>query len=144
MVIVFYFDQSSIDTKSHTVYGLFAYPAMSNFSGTKYPLEWINRIHESKFEIKGISTGSSLVKWFTLLDAAAFVATNELDLSVNPADFVTLSFYKIFGYPTGLGALLVRNEVGPILHTVYFGGGTVDAYASDNLFHVPRRNLHER
>jgi selenocysteine lyase/cysteine desulfurase len=36
-----------------------------------------------------------------------------------------LSFYKIFGYPTGLGALLVRKEALPHLRKSYFGGGTV-------------------
>ena len=37
-----------------------------------------------------------------------------------------LSYYKVFGYPTGLGALLVRKSA---LHLLagrrYFGGGTV-------------------
>ena len=47
-------------------------------------------------------------QWKVLLDAAAFVPTQPLDLRQYPADFVTISFYKIFGYPTGLGALLVR------------------------------------
>ena len=49
-------------------------------------------------------------QWKVLLDAAAFVPTRPLDLTAFPADFVTVSFYKIMGYPTGLGALLVRNS----------------------------------
>ncbi len=44
-----------------------------------------------------------------LLDAASHVSTSALDLQASPADFVCLSFYKMFGFPTGLGALLVRN-----------------------------------
>jgi molybdenum cofactor sulfurtransferase len=48
-------------------------------------------------------------KWKILLDAAAFVPTQPLDLSVFPADFVTISFYKMLGFPTGLGALIVRS-----------------------------------
>lgn len=48
-------------------------------------------------------------KWKVLLDAAAFVPTQPLDLSVYPADFVSISFYKMLGFPTGLGALLVRT-----------------------------------
>uniref|UniRef100_A0A915DVM6 Uncharacterized protein n=1 Tax=Ditylenchus dipsaci TaxID=166011 RepID=A0A915DVM6_9BILA len=41
----------------------------------------------------------------------------------------------MFGYPTGLSALLVRREHGAhLLHkTTYFGGGTVD-FASDTNF----------
>ena len=47
------------------------------------------------------------------------------NLSEFPADFVVLSFYKIFGFPTGLGALLVRKSSAPILHKIYYGGGSV-------------------
>ena len=38
-----------------------------------------------------------------------------------------LSYYKIFGYPTGLGALLVHKRALPLLlkKKRYFGGGTV-------------------
>jgi molybdenum cofactor sulfurtransferase len=48
-----------------------------------------------------------------LLDAAAFVPTSRLDLRTVSPDFVVLSFYKMFGYPTGVGCLLVRNETLP-------------------------------
>ena len=48
--------------------------------------------------------------WKVMLDAAAFVPSNPLDLTEFPADFVSISFYKMFGYPTGLGALLIRTE----------------------------------
>ena len=42
-----------------------------------------------------------------------------------------MSFYKIFGYPSGLGALLVRKDVLPLLRKTYFGGGAVAASAAD-------------
>ena len=45
-----------------------------------------------------------------LLDCAAFAPTNRLDLAVWKPDFVALSFYKMFGYPTGVGCLLARRE----------------------------------
>lgn len=41
--------------------------------------------------------------WYVVLDAAGFAATCPLDLSQWKPDFVPVSFYKIFGYPTGLG-----------------------------------------
>ena len=47
--------------------------------------------------------------WDVLLDAAAFVPTNRLDLEAVQPDFVDVSFYKMFGYPTGVGCLLVRD-----------------------------------
>ncbi|HEY3311233.1 MAG TPA: aminotransferase class V-fold PLP-dependent enzyme [Anaerolineales bacterium] len=90
---------------------LFAYPAQSNFSSVKHPLEWIARA-----KAKG---------WDVLLDAAAFAPTNPLDLSRWKPDFVPLSFYKIFGYPTGLGALLVRRQVLRKLQRPWFAGGTI-------------------
>ncbi|KAF1899021.1 hypothetical protein Lal_00019142 [Lupinus albus] len=48
-------------------------------------------------------------QWMVLIDAAKGCATMPPDLSKYPADFITISFYKLFGYPTGLGALIVRN-----------------------------------
>jgi molybdenum cofactor sulfurtransferase len=90
---------------------LFAYPAQSNFSSVQHPLEWIERAHA-----KG---------WDVLLDAAAFAPTNQLDLSKYKPDFVPLSFYKIFGYPTGLGILLARREALNKLRRPWFAGGTI-------------------
>ena len=90
---------------------LFAYPAQSNFSGIQHPLEWIDRAHA-----KG---------WDVLLDAAAFVPTNRLDLSRWRPDYVALSFYKMFGYPTGVGALIARWEALSKLHRPWFAGGTI-------------------
>ncbi len=90
---------------------LFSFPAQSNFSGIQHPLEWIA-------EAKSMG-------WDVLLDAAAFVPTNKLDLSRITPDFVVLSFYKIFGYPTGLGALIARREALGKLQRPWFAGGTI-------------------
>jgi len=90
---------------------LFAYPAQSNFSGVQHSLEWIERAQASG--------------WDVLLDAAAFAPSNRLDLSRWHPDFVTLSFYKIFGYPTGAGCLLGRRAALDGLHRPWFAGGTI-------------------
>ncbi|TXG71248.1 hypothetical protein EZV62_006183 [Acer yangbiense] len=48
--------------------------------------------------------------WMVLINAAKGFATQPPDLSKYPADFVVVSFYKmfaLFGYPTGLGALII-------------------------------------
>lgn len=90
---------------------LFAYPAQSNFSSVQHPLDWVERAH-------GLG-------WDVLLDAAAFAPTNELDLSRVRPDFVPLSFYKMFGYPTGIGALLARRSALAKLHRPWFAGGTI-------------------
>ena len=60
-----------------------------------------------------------------LLDAAAFVPTNRLDLARWHPDFVALSFYKMFGYPTGVGALIGRRAALAKLHRPWFAGGTI-------------------
>ncbi|XP_057887926.1 molybdenum cofactor sulfurase [Melospiza georgiana] len=118
---------------------LFSYPAQSNFSGTKYPLSWIQDIKSGRlYPIKLPG------KWFVLLDAASYVSTSPLDLGVHQADFIPISFYKIFGFPTGLGALLVNNRIAPLLRKTYFGGGTAAAYLAGEDFYFPRKSIAER
>src|SRR5829696_7448387 len=90
---------------------LFAYPAQSNFSGVKHPLEWIATAQE-----RG---------WDVIVDSAAFVPTSRLDLSAWRPDFVPISFYKMFGYPTGIGALIARRSALGRLKRPWFSGGTV-------------------
>lgn len=90
---------------------LFAYPAQSNFSGVQHSLEWIDLAR---------SFG-----WDVLVDCAAFVPTNRLDLSRVRPDFVSLSFYKIFGYPTGVGCLIARKVALAKLQRPWFAGGTI-------------------
>jgi molybdenum cofactor sulfurtransferase len=90
---------------------LFAYPAQSNFSGVKHPLDWVARAQDRGWEV--------------VVDCAAFVPTSRLDLSLVTPDFVPISFYKLFGYPTGLGALIARREALARLERPWFSGGTV-------------------
>lgn len=123
------------------LYHLFAYTAQSNFSGCKYPLLWSTQLPNNDVTIKGISAPGT---WLVLLDAASFAATNYLDLQSYPAHFVTLSFYKLFGYPTGLGALLIRQDIADCLEKPYFGGGTVLSSITRTRYHRSRPLLHER
>ncbi len=102
---------SFLEQSNKNAPSLFAYPAQSNFTGVQHPLEWIE-----KAQTRG---------WQVLLDAAAFVPTNRLDLSRWHPDFVPLSFYKMFGYPTGVGCLLARKAALSTLHRPWFAGGTV-------------------
>lgn len=92
-------------------HNLFAYPAQSNFSGVRHSLEWIGAAQANG--------------WDVLLDAAAFAPTNRLDLSRWHPDFVSLSFYKMFGYPTGIGCLLARKAALAKLRRPWFAGGTI-------------------
>ena len=101
---------------------LLAFPAQSNFSGVKHSLSWIDT-----------ARGQG---WHVLLDAAAYVPTNTLDLQQVQPDFVVMSFYKMFGYPTGVGCLLVRKDRLALLKRPWFGGGTVNFATVQGRMHV--------
>lgn len=120
---------------------LFVYPGQSNFCGTKYPLDWIKTVKNGKLN-KLVHTSSR--NWYVVLDSATYVSTNDLDLSQFKPDFVPISFYKIFGYPTGLGALLVKNTAEHVLGVKYLGGGTVFMALSSQNVMVPRKLLYEK
>jgi len=91
--------------------GLLAYPAQSNFSGVQHPLSWIQTAHDLGYDV--------------LLDAAAYVPSNRLDLSAVKPDFVPVSWYKVLGYPTGVGCLIARREALGRLRRPWFAGGSV-------------------
>jgi selenocysteine lyase/cysteine desulfurase len=91
--------------------GLFAYPAQSNFSGVRHPLAWVDHAQAAGYDV--------------LLDAAAFAPTSRLDLGAVKPEFVTVSFYKMFGYPTGIGCLLARRDALARLRRPWFSGGTL-------------------
>lgn len=119
----------SLDSYNNKTDKLFAYPAQSNVSGVKHSLEWIEKAQE-----KG---------WDVLLDAAAFVPTSELNLTTVKPDFVAISFYKIFGYPTGLGCLLIKKSKFNKLKKQWFAGGTVTLASVMSPAHYLAEN-HER
>jgi molybdenum cofactor sulfurtransferase len=100
---------------------LFAFPAQSNFSGVHHPLSFIDQAQR-----RG---------WDVLLDAATFVPTNRLDLGRWHPDFVALSFYKMFGFPTGVGCLLARRRALAKLRRPWFAGGTVWGVSVASDFH---------
>jgi selenocysteine lyase/cysteine desulfurase len=114
--------ETLLDQADPALNNLFAYPAQSNFSGVKHSLDLV-----AKARSKG---------WHVLLDAAAFVPTNILDLEAVQPDFVTISFYKMFGYPTGVGALLIRKSALAKLNRPWFAGGTVNFASVQGQAHV--------
>lgn len=99
-------------------------PGECNFSGVKADLlkaGQLSIMNQQKLlahtKAKAVKRGISSENdgcWLWLLDAAKLASSANLDLSTLPTElrphFVTISFYKIFGYPTGLGALLIRRD----------------------------------
>lgn len=104
-----------------------AFPAQSNFTGVKHPL---SAVQEAK------ALGATVI-----LDTAAFLPTNNLDLQKFPADAIVMSLYKILGLPTGVGALIIRNELLEKLQKRGFAGGTVKMVTESG---YALRNGHER
>lgn len=102
--------------------GLLAYPAQSNFTGVRHSLDWIATAQAHGYDV--------------LLDAAASVPTNPLDLSRHHPDFTVVSWYKVFGYPTGIGSLIVRREALARLRRPWFSGGTIYAASAQAQWHV--------
>ncbi|KAL5073402.1 hypothetical protein RYX36_012386 [Vicia faba] len=124
------------------VYNLFAFPSECNFSGLRFDLDLAKIIKEDSSRILGTSVCKN-GRWLVLIDAAKGSATTPPDLSKYPVDFVALSFYKLFGYPTGLGALIVRNDAAKLLKKSYFSGGTVAASIADIDFIKRREGIEE-
>lgn len=91
--------------------GLFGYPAQSNFSGVQHPLRWVRDAQAAGYDV--------------LVDAAAFVPANRLDLGSVRPEFVAVSWYKLFGFPTGVGCLLARRDALARLRRPWFSGGTI-------------------
>uniref|UniRef100_A0A0E0E571 Molybdenum cofactor sulfurase n=1 Tax=Oryza meridionalis TaxID=40149 RepID=A0A0E0E571_9ORYZ len=118
-------------------WNIFAFPSECNFSGQKFSLSLVKLIKEGKIPLQQQG------KWMVLIDAAKGCATEPPNLTVYPADFVVCSFYKIFGYPTGLGALIVKNEAANLLNKTYFSGGTVAASIADIDFVQKRKNIEQ-
>lgn len=100
---------------------LFAFPGQSNFSGVRHPLSLVDDARAAGYRV--------------LLDAAAFAPTNVLDLSAVRPDYAAVAFYKMFGYPTGVGALLARKEALAELRRPWFAGGTVEFVSVQSRVH---------
>lgn len=101
--------------------GLFAFPAQSNFTGVQHPLDWVRRAHDRGYDV--------------LLDVAAYLPANPLDLAVVKPDFVPISWYKVFGYPTGIGCLVARRDALARLRRPWFAGGTIAAASVGTEWH---------
>jgi selenocysteine lyase/cysteine desulfurase len=117
--------EAMIESESHRG-GLLAFPAQSNFSGVRHSLALVAKAKARGFDV--------------LLDLAAYVPSRAFSLRQCPADFVAISFYKLFGYPTGIGALVARREALTKLRRPWFAGGTVlfASVAAETHFLRPR------
>lgn len=119
---------------------LVSWPAQSNFSGARFlEKDWHSQAKEQGDQV------------YTLLDVASLVTTHIPDLSNASsnhlaADFLCMSFYKMFGFPD-LGALLIKkgSPASSIFERrKYFGGGTVESLTVNQTFAPRKSSLPER
>ena len=109
---------------------LFAISGQSNITNTKNPL-------------CSIQYAASL-GYNTLLDAAALAPSSYISLEDVPVDAMAVSFYKMFGYPTGVGALVIKKSFLEKLRRPWFAGGTVDVVQVPGDIVTMSKTHHER
>ncbi|KAF5364510.1 hypothetical protein D9757_011974 [Collybiopsis confluens] len=102
---------------------LFAPTGLSNITNAKCP-----SLYSGSGSNDSIITLARNLGYDTLLDAAALAPTTTISLARMPVDALAVSFYKMFGFPTGVGALVIRKGFLRRLRSgrPWFAGGTVD------------------
>ena len=118
--------------KKQYIPNLCVIPAESNFSGKLYNRCLINHVRKIY--------GDTIF----IYDVAKYISTHMLDMSDGIIDIAPISFYKIFGFPTGIGALIIKKSVSQYLNKSYFGGGTLMSVNPLNSFHLKKQILHEQ
>lgn len=100
-----------LEQADRSKHNLLAFPAQSNYSGVQHPLDLVDQAHAAG--------------WDVLVDMAAYAPTNRVDIAAVRPDFAAFSFYKLMGFPTGIGCLLVRRDRLDVLRRPWFAGGTI-------------------
>jgi len=104
---------------------VFAYPMKSNYSGIVHGLSYVEKAQK--------------MGWKTLLDVSAYLPNHKLDLKaagIYP-DFIPMSFYKIFGYPSGVGCLVIKRSCFKMLEKKWFSGGSIIFVNVRRDFYIP-------
>ncbi|KAJ7749680.1 methyltransferase type 11 [Mycena metata] len=109
---------------------LFVMTAQSNISNAKNPMSVVQ-------EAAGLG-------YHTVLDAAALAATSTISLRETPVDAMAISFYKMFGFPTGIGALVARKSFLRRLERPWFAGGNVDVVQVPGTIVTRSPKIHEQ
>ncbi|KAK7057793.1 molybdenum cofactor sulfurase [Favolaschia claudopus] len=109
---------------------LFALTGQSNITNTKNSLS--------------ILEYATSLGYHTLLDAAALAATSTISLTDTPVDAMAVSFYKMHGYPTAVGALIVKKSFLKQLKRPWFAGGNVDVVQVPGTIVTRSHEIHEQ
>ena len=87
---------------------------------------------------------ASNLGYHTLLDAAALAPSSKISLRATPADAMAVSFYKMFGFPTGVGCLVAKKSFLRQLKRPWFAGGTVEVVQVPGSTFTAAREVHEQ
>ena len=159
-------------TETIWVHHLIVLPLECNFTGDRF--DWTKTVNlaRSSYDtgIVGIESDSgrkrALVlrhKFHVLLDTAKAASTSQVNIPAVAPDFAVVSFYKLLGSPTGVGALFVRKRNAEAIddepfqkdgvsfqvdrnvsRRQYFGGSSVDVVLADEDYAIPRGLLGTR
>jgi molybdenum cofactor sulfurtransferase len=111
---------------------LLVLPLECNFGGDRYDLH------------HALQAAGDSPRWYSMLDLSKAASTGSINLCALNPDFACISFYKMFGEPTGLGCLFVKRSAVDTLRMAssrshhYFGGGSVDAVLPMSDFAIMR------
>ncbi|KAJ3575291.1 hypothetical protein NP233_g1206 [Leucocoprinus birnbaumii] len=110
---------------------LFVLTAQSNATNSKLDLSLIKYAKNLGYD--------------TMVDSAAWVPCSPFNLLEVGADAMCVSFYKMFGYPTGLGALVAKSDfLMNVLDRPWFGGGTINLVQAPGTYMIRSFKPHER
>jgi molybdenum cofactor sulfurtransferase len=110
---------------------LFVLTGQSNITGIRPDMSILDDAHSAGFA--------------TLIDAAALASSTRVSLRKTPAaDAMAVSFYKIFGYPTGVGALIAKKSFMAKMERRWFSGGSVDLVQAPGKFVRHAKDLSAR
>ena len=108
-----------------------------------FALTGLSNVTNSKNSLSLITYASNL-GYNTLLDAAALAPSSKISLRRTPADAMAISFYKMFGFPTGVGCLVAKRSFLRQLKRPWFAGGSVDVVQVPGTGFTPAREIHEQ
>jgi molybdenum cofactor sulfurtransferase len=88
---------------------------------------------------------ASSIGYHTLMDAAALAPSSTFSLADHPQlDAMAVSFYKMFGFPTGVGALIAKKSFLAKLRRPWFSGGNVDVVQVPGSLVTRSYDIHEQ
>jgi molybdenum cofactor sulfurtransferase len=108
-----------------------------------FALTGLSNVTNSK-NSPSLITHASNLGYYTFLDAAALAPSSRISLRAMPVDGMAISFYKMFGFPTGVGCLVAKKSFLRQLKRPWFAGGSVDVVQVPGTGFTAAQEIHEQ